>query len=448
LALIGGSIDRLRPLLASKLGRDLGLTYLSLGVLAASGLVVNVVVAAIHGAEALGAFNQAYAALMIGAQIATFGMDAVATRQAAHDHSNGDDVGASVKAVSAVALMVAVPISALMLLGLALWADNETRPLLRDLLFPIALGMPAIVLNRVFSGFLNGERRMALYSGIQSARYALLLSAVVGLCVGGTRPNGLGWAFLVAETPPLLFLIFGPYRRSLFSGGSTFRGQLGAMWRFGAASLSGNVIVEINGRVDVIVLSFLADDREVGIYSLSAVIFEGLTQLFAVIQTNLNPIVAKAALERDAEGLRRLVAETARLVYPLFAFVLLVVLALHPLIVNLVIGRDEFMASWTMLAASGAGLLLVAGYLPFRQMMLYLGRPGWFSVQIAVVSAATVLLCLALVPVMQGLGAALAVGLGQVASIAALSVIAARVLGGALPWPWSNAGQASSWRFG
>jgi O-antigen/teichoic acid export membrane protein len=425
--------DRFRRLFVSKLGRDLGVSYVALIVLACSGLTINVVIAAVHGAEVLGAFNQAYAVLMIVAQIATFGIDAAATRMAAQDGSGQGGVGETARATMAAAAVVVLPLSGLMLAVLAFWP----RHLLIDLLIPIAFGMPAIAFNRVLAGLLNGERRMGLYSGVQSARYLLLVAGIVGLCVGGGRPEHLGWAFVAAEVPPLLYLIFGPYRRSLFESGTGLRTRLGVIWRFGAASLPGNTIVEINGRIDVILLSLLADAREVGIYSLAAALFEGLTQLFVVIQTNLNPIVAKSALAHDAEGLRALVADTARIVYPVFALALVGALALHPLVVRGAIGREEFMASWPMLAASGACLMVVAGYLPFKQLTLFLGRPGIYSLQIAAMATTTVAAGLLLIPEYQGLGAALAAGLGQVACVAATAVAAARVFGAPLPLPWT-----------
>ena len=68
---------------AHKLTRDIGWTLGSFVMLAASGMVINLVVAGARDAAALGVFNQAYAVYIIASQLATLGLHYSVLRHAA-----------------------------------------------------------------------------------------------------------------------------------------------------------------------------------------------------------------------------------------------------------------------------------------------------------------------------------------------------------------------------
>ncbi|MCC6247653.1 MAG: hypothetical protein IT499_07825, partial [Rubrivivax sp.] len=66
-----------------KLSRDIAWTLGSFVLLAASGMVINLVVAGVRDAAALGVFNQAYAVYIIASQLATLGLHYSVLRHAA-----------------------------------------------------------------------------------------------------------------------------------------------------------------------------------------------------------------------------------------------------------------------------------------------------------------------------------------------------------------------------
>lgn len=69
--------------LQHKLTTDIAWSMGSLVVLAASGILINLVIAAFRDASALGAFNQAYAIYIVASQIAVFGLHYSVLRHAA-----------------------------------------------------------------------------------------------------------------------------------------------------------------------------------------------------------------------------------------------------------------------------------------------------------------------------------------------------------------------------
>ena len=62
---------------------------------------------------------------------------------------------------------------------------------------------------------------------------------------------------------------------------------------FGSRALFSGIFLEINSRVDILVLAYFLDDSSVGIYSCFAVIGEGIYNLFVVIKNNFSPKLVK-----------------------------------------------------------------------------------------------------------------------------------------------------------
>ena len=79
--------------LKNKLVGDIAWTMSSLAILAASGIVINLIIAGFRDASALGAFNQSYAIYIISSQIAVFGLQYSVLRYAALYDSNAIERG-------------------------------------------------------------------------------------------------------------------------------------------------------------------------------------------------------------------------------------------------------------------------------------------------------------------------------------------------------------------
>ena len=60
---------------------------------------------------------------------------------------------------------------------------------------------------------------------------------------------------------------------------------------FGIKSTFNGVLVEINSRVDILMIGIFLADNDVGIYSISALFAEGFLEIFIVIQKHINQIL-------------------------------------------------------------------------------------------------------------------------------------------------------------
>jgi O-antigen/teichoic acid export membrane protein len=62
-------------------------------------------------------------------------------------------------------------------------------------------------------------------------------------------------------------------------------------------SFFSNVLLQMNTRIDVLVLGLFWSDHIVGIYSFAATLAEGVYQLLVVLRTNYNPMLVRLTLE-------------------------------------------------------------------------------------------------------------------------------------------------------
>ena len=63
--------------------------------------------------------------------------------------------------------------------------------------------------------------------------------------------------------------------------------------KFGYKSFIGSILVEVNSRVDILMLRIIVLDKNVGIYSFSALFAEGFYQILTILQNSYNPILSK-----------------------------------------------------------------------------------------------------------------------------------------------------------
>ena len=72
---------------------------------------------------------------------------------------------------------------------------------------------------------------------------------------------------------------------------------------YGTKSAVSGMLLELNSRVDVLMIGYFLDDARVGIYSFASTLAEGVFQLLVVLQNNYNPLIARSLTQgADAPG--------------------------------------------------------------------------------------------------------------------------------------------------
>jgi O-antigen/teichoic acid export membrane protein len=182
---------------------------------------------------------------------------------------------------------------------------------------------------------------------------------------------------------------------------------------FGLRSVLGGVAVELNSRVDVLILGLFATDAEVGVYSFAAFFVEGLLQLTVISRRLLDPILTRMA--EDPHRLSSLLRRGRNL--SALAATLLggVAVAAYPWYATFVGTRQLATDSWAVFAVLMLGASIFATYAAFAGIFAQTGRPALQSRLSLAVLVLNMVLNFALVPLWGLLGAAVATALAFIA---------------------------------
>jgi O-antigen/teichoic acid export membrane protein len=186
------------------------------------------------------------------------------------------------------------------------------------------------------------------------------------------------------------------------------KARVGRHIDFGRKSLLGLFALEINSRVDVIVLSIFFSQYLVGVYSLFALIVDGCQQLLQVARTLLTPVFSKLLRENSAEVKLDFLRKTKRNTFYISIALSPLIFIIYFMIIAL-LGK-EFSAeySWLCLFMLVASMAICSGATILDFVINQLGEPSKLTAARIKVLFANCSLNLCLVPSLGIYGAALA----------------------------------------
>ena len=268
--------------------------YCSLIFLAISGITINIVISIFYSPETLGVFNQVLAGYIVFSMLGSGGINYSVLRAI---QSNIKDTN-EVKSVISGSIIPTIFASSIITLIYCLIIEPTTVLLDSK---SVGIGMKYIIpgifffsINKVLIyGIINGFNRMKSFSIYQSLRYILILTSLVLCVIYKIQGNKITLIFSASEL--ILFIILLA-DISLYI--SWWDKNLLNKWvkkhlKYGIKCLIGGMLIELNTRVDIIMIGIFMSDEKVGIYSFAALFAEGFYQLLIVLQNILNPIMAR-----------------------------------------------------------------------------------------------------------------------------------------------------------
>ena len=293
-----------------------------------------------------------------------------------------------------------------------------------------APGLFLFSLNKVLLGGLNGQRRMRYYAGMQSLRALTMVVSLIAAAVYLNVYDGsLNILYSVAEG--VIFLCMAPtiIGEIRYLEVKEIFGWVKKHISFGARGFGGHVLVEINSRIDILVLSVFANNWAVGVYSLASLFVEGMFQILVAVRTVLNPIITTFFCQNRISELTSFIAIGRRWVYISMSFLCLLSLMLYLPITRVITGGLEFDESFYLYAILISGLWLSSGYLPFSQLFMATGLPGPQTIYTLATVLVNVLTALLLTPFLSAYGCALATSMAVIFSMFSLRFYAKRLVG-------------------
>ena len=417
------------PLVSQKFAIDVSWNLLSVGVMGLAGMAINILIAKYYGASTLGVFNQVYAIYIFLSQFAVAGIHFSVLKNV----SQFSDISEKTEEILAGGILATAIISTVVVaitylvsgfFGYLLESEGVSVGVL--LVLP---GLFFFSLNKTCLAFHNGCRRMKAYAVLLAIRYIFLVVGLIVLITFSSEGHRLPVTLTVSEI--LLFVILFTY--TLRHSKIRFSPEvLRWAWKhcgFGAKAAVGNVLIDANTRVDIVMLGVFTSDRIVGIYSFAAMLADGFSQLPVVLRTNINPIIARYRFGKSDEELEVAIRRGVRLTFSILVPVGVIAVACFPLVPYLFGLGGEFSGSWAVFAILMSGILLGVGYLPFQMLLNQVGSPGYQTLFFASIFVTNVALNMLMIPIIGMLGAAIATSVSVSVQVLYLKVLVRRVVG-------------------
>ncbi|MBV6450547.1 MAG: hypothetical protein MHPDNHAH_01271 [Anaerolineales bacterium] len=382
----------------------------SFGIIAISGLLLNFAVAFYYDVAILGVFNQVYALYIFLSQLAVGGVHLSVLKVIAHAQHDTRRVVELFSSGFLITLFTSLFISIATFLlrdffGKALDSEGVSIGIVC-----VAPGLLFFSLNKVILALLNGLSRMKAYAVFQALRFIfmlLFLIILVNLDVSGDRIPAI---FSLAEFLLFIFLFVSCYKYIDVYKFISCKNDLYTHAVFGLKAAGGNLLLDINTRIDVIVLGLFASDRMVGIYSFAALVVEGFSQLPVVLRANVNPLITQNFYYQSRETFVKLLRRIRNLSYAVLIPIGVALTLAYP-VIFMVNPDPDIAASWMPLAILMLGTLLGIGYMPLLMIFNQIGRPESQTILIALIFFTNLILNLILVPPFGILGSAVGTGL-------------------------------------
>jgi len=416
----------------SRFNRDVLWNTGSLAILGVSGIIINIVIMACRGPQALGIFNQVFAFYIVISQIAVGGLQFSVLKHCSYEQDNPTECATIASSALMLVAFAGIVICAI-LYGLSdvIGRTLDSQSVALGLTFAIP-GLAFFALNKVLLMVLNGLRNMRTFAVFQALRYLLILTGVAAIMLLGYPGSHLPLSLTMAEVTlfvALMLYINIMLFRIRFSFAPEMRNWFTRHISFGGRGFLSGVLIEMNTRVDVLMLGYFMSDTIVGIYSFASTFAEGFAQLSTVIRQNVDPIVGKCFAEDNKEKIKEIAKKVRRIFYPIMALIGCTLVATFPILIWLVASNGENWQSWGVFAILVCGIVLASGYRPFIGMLMQGGRPGIYTILIAGSVIGNVILNAVLIPALGIYGAAVATACIYVLEVVALVVIVRNLFG-------------------
>lgn len=290
-------LDKFKKIYATNLGGGISWNMVALGFMAVSGLIYQAVIKGVYGDATLGLFGQAFAYYAAAAQLAVCGIHFSVLKYVSEFHDDEDKrskiFGSALLATALIAAVV-VALSYFVIYVASLITDDK-------LISYLYYAVPALFffsINKVSLNYLNGLSRMKEYAVFQSLRYILIILSIVVIVLLKLPGKFLVLCFLVSEV--ILFAVLAVYAAKMnYIKLEADKSWIKEHFRYGFKIMPGNLVLELNARMDVMILGWFASDAVVGVYNFALRFAEGFYQLLVVVRRNINPVVARHVSKKD-----------------------------------------------------------------------------------------------------------------------------------------------------
>jgi O-antigen/teichoic acid export membrane protein len=405
-------------------------TFSAYGVVGLSGLALNWAIVEQFDVAALGRYNLFVAVVLVGGQLGSVSIHSSILYHAPEARTLGHSTGQVLSSGLLLTLATSTIATVVIAVAVEVIFGITENPAYHDGLRAVLPALLLYPINKALLSHLNGLRRFRAFSVAFAARFVLL--AVFALIAGfHLKSEGLlPWTISATEVLILVVLLLR-LRSELVPSGRrvTLEDRYRRHIRFGLRGFVGGLLLDLNTRVDVLLLGLLAGSRSVGVYSISSLFAESIFQLAMVARYSYDPVVTTLFVEGRFDELRETIHLAKRRVYLLMVAVIVLANLAYPIVVGMLFGKGLVRESWPVFALLCSGIAISAGYIPFTNLLQQVEAPGRQSLLLGLVGGTNVLLNLLLIPPFGIVGAALATAVAQASFVLYVRFLSRPLLG-------------------
>ncbi len=408
-----------------RLRRDVAWNLIPVVLLAIVGLGMNFLIARWWSADALGIFNLVTIAYFVFTVAGAFGLQFSVLRAVAEHADDPDRVAAIVVGALVPGVAITAVATCLFVLLRGPIAALHGSDAVGEGMLWATPGLFCFALNKILFGVVNGLRRMRAFAVYTSLRYLLIGTGLIIAHAFRVKAEHLTVIWTFTEGTLLLVmlgeLVINVRLRRCAGWTRWTREHL----TYGARGVTATLAQEINSKLDVWMLGAAGVAKHlVGVYSMSAALNEGAMQLSAVVQYNLNPMIARSIAARRPTEVDELARRTRRWFVPAMAGACLLGALAYPVVVPRLVGDPTFSQGTIPFAVLMAGVALASPYLVFNQLLMMAKMPGWHTVFLLLVAGINFVANLTLIPRLGITGAAASTSIAIVGSAVLLHRLA------------------------
>jgi O-antigen/teichoic acid export membrane protein len=404
---------------------DLFWNYTSFGVMGGLGLLLNFFLAWKYSPEMLGYFWQLYVIFLLAGHLAAGGLYfSILRLVAVCEH--GDNVKI-LTASLVVALVSSFVVGAAIYLSKPFFLKFFDNELLDAALNIISFSVIFSSFNKVFYSYLNGIGKIKYYSWLHIVRNVIFLIAFL-LVVYFFDASYFPYIFLFSEL--ILTILVFCLNRKIF-GMHSFSYCHSWFKKLCVLSFkSGSVpfLLDLNIKVDLLVVSALSSGVNVGVYAFVAMIYEGMYQFAFALQANVNPRLAKLytlGKKEEIVGIFKISFLSMSSIY-MCAFVF--VAAFYTDLLGFLGVREEYFLGREVLLILIGGLIFSGGAIPVMMVFNQAGFPGVQARYLLVVVLFNLFVSILFVSYFDIIGAAIAMSVTITFMAVLLFFMSSRVL--------------------
>jgi len=411
---------------SEKFNRDVFWNIVSFIVSGICGLIVTYLIARNYDAETLGLFNISFVIYNLFAQLFSFGIHFSVLKYVAEFVENSVLVRTILTSALILVFVTSSILSFIVFILRYLIGDVFNSVLLPEALTYLLPGIFFFSINKVFFSFYNGLRSMRIFSVMFSLKFVIMLLTVV-LLINLNSP-GVKSTLAFSSAEGLVFFVFIIFSlKNIRFDLSSQKEWLIKHFKYGLRVAGGNLLVDVNTRIDVMILGIITNEKTVGLYSLPITIIEGFNQFITAIRNNVNPIITNYFISNRVQELRQKLLKGRNLLYFLGIPLILFTIVIYPYLLSF-LGLDEkYGLSYLPYIILIIGFTISWGYQPYTMIFNQIGYPHLQSFYYLLVFCTNLILNLVLISQFGLIGAAIATGLSYISWVLYLKLLLYKV---------------------